>query len=571
MKNYMKLLTIGSLSFSLLVSCKVGTPKLSAEVDELAVLPEDVKNYEGTIDIFEYIEGQRGSMLDIGHQKYGRTDLWDASMAKYYAAAREFNRYAPNIKINFYYCSIGDFNNEVNSYVAREGHMPSVLHPVDKIYETVQKGYATDLSIYATSRYYDVFDESIMKEYNYGGFQAAVPYMIYPQGLFVNTRLLEGSYITYDDEWIENLTMADFVDVLKTVTTSEIAGLSLPVDSIISVAGSSIYKGFAKNKKVDFQDPLVRELLGYEQQFLNYTAYTASPEGRMVAKENYNVQSWAGVKNFINDESFVFSAEDPWNIGMKSSWAEEAGKLDNFDIIPYPKASAESERNIGMMAGGLIVGNQCPVVNECSDEAKLRRDAAAYFTMFMNADPRAIKAKAEIEYTNADKILELKGIMDMPLVKRNYSYQWDKSEEPVDVFSYQLDLWLNTYKMYWTPRFEGDTPDVENYSNFKPGFRKIIELFYDHPENRVNYNNRPDKIPQGAGDTKSILYNWQNRYYNDRTAIIGSATWLGYMEAQLLPMQNEINANIAQAYAYLQEQMDIYYEAGKYNVLEDTL
>ena len=53
------------------------------------------------------------------------------------------------------------------------------------------------------------------------------------------------------------------------------------------------------------------------------------------------------------------------------------------------------------------------------------RDAAAYFAMFMNADPRAIKAKAEIQYTDANRQNVYTGILGLPMVKRNYYYEFN--------------------------------------------------------------------------------------------------------------------------------------------------
>ena len=66
-----------------------------------------------------------------------------------------------------------------------------------------------------------MFDESIMAQYNYGGFQVAIPYQIYPMGLFVNTKILEDQYIEYNEDFVNNLTTEKFYDVLAQVTNQQ--------------------------------------------------------------------------------------------------------------------------------------------------------------------------------------------------------------------------------------------------------------------------------------------------------------------------------------------------------------
>ena len=181
----------------------------------------------------------------------------------------------------------------------------------------------------------------------------------------------------------------------------------------------------------------------------------------------------------------------------------------------------------------------------------------------------AIKAKAEVQYTDSNRQDVYTGILDMPMVKRDYYYEWENSDVKTEIFGYQLGLYLETYRMYWNPENENDTPDVENYTNIKPGFKKVLELFYGNPENVICYVNRPNEVPEGGtGGTISILGDWQNRYFGDGTSKIGDSTWAGWVESRLSTWENQINRNITTAYDYLQEQIDVYYGAGLYDVYE---
>ena len=572
MKNYIKLLAIPFMALTLLSGCRNNNQMShSAQVDEFGVLPENVINYNGDIDIFIYIEGQEGAMMDIGHKDYDPMDLWDAYMARFYAAAKEFNKYAPNVKFNLYYSSIADYNAKVNNYNIQNGHLPHIMHPVNSMPVEVSLGLATDLSIYKDTSYYKVFDESIMAQYNYGGFQVAVPYMIYPMGMFVNTKILEDQYIDYNEEFINNLTMEEFYEVLAQVTNDQNAGIDVPYDGILSMSAPTVYKSYVNDKQVDLTSPEINELLALEATALNYTAYKVNDGGTgWIKKDNYAVYAWEGTKNFINDELYAFTASAPWSMAIFSKTAVAAEKDDQFDLMPYPRVSIDDEQTIGMMAGGLVIGNQCPIQNgECSEQRQLERDVAAYFTMFMNADPRAIKAKAEVQYTDSNRQDVYTGILDMPMVKRDYYYEWENSDVKTEIFGYQLGLYLETYRMYWNPENENDIPDVENYTNIKPGFKKVLELFYGNPENVICYVNRPNEVPEGGtGGTISILGDWQNRYFGDGTSKIGDSTWAGWVESRLSTWENQINRNITTAYDYLQEQIDVYYGAGLYDVYE---
>ena len=64
---------------------------------------------------------------------------------------------------------------------------------------------------------YKSYDDGILNEFKFGGFQGAFPYMIYPMGVFVNTRLFESSQANYGDfdALLADYTFENFVEACE--------------------------------------------------------------------------------------------------------------------------------------------------------------------------------------------------------------------------------------------------------------------------------------------------------------------------------------------------------------------
>ena len=552
--------------------------------DKLKLIPENVLNWSGEIDCLVYIEGQDGQYKDIGSGKFTTEDLKDATQARFIIAAEEFNKLAPNIKINMQWCSINNYGNEIIKYFSEKGHYPHILHSVDHVNEVIQQGFAVDLSTYKDTEYYQSYDPSILAEFNFGGFQGAVPYMIFPMGVFVNTGLLDTKYIQYEEDVLgidssgevdfSKWTFENFVDVCKRTTdfANSIAGLSHMSQDFISYAVPSINQNYLLNSEVRLNTPLVQNLIDLEAELAKYTAYEC-PSGNIRGGMT-NIASWSGHTDFIEEDKFVFNADMPWYIGLLSTLATNKGKEDKFDYLPWPRADEDTDLFDGMIAEGLTVGNQCPIVNgveQCTADERAAQDAAAYFAMFLTADPRSIDARATVDWylplESGDELMH--GVLDLPMSKKNFRFSFESDDEEY-IFYEQLKQWFNCYSTWWYKE-EGEEPDVYEYSNMKPGIKKMFEIFYDDKDNgrhRLNYYGVPDNLPSETGGVIDVMEHWYGRYSYNSLVVTNGVPWASTVKAALSTMETEVNTRIDQVYAYFQEMVDQYYGKGKYDVTQ---
>lgn len=565
---------------------------LSQWDDPLAIIPEEVLNYQGDIDILTYIEGQNGTIPDIGSSKITSRDLFDSELARFAAAAREFKKIAPGVRINVIYCSIDQYMDNMNAYNSQKGHIPHIMHPVLAFYQMIEGGFITDLSIYQDKEYYQAINPAYMDMINYGGFQAGFPTHYAPYGMFVNKKNLKENYVvdpTNAEEyanWVDNMTYEQFVNVCNEVYKSGAYGAIGGADStMISIAGHTIYKNLTQNGKVEFTNDEVRSLLELENQIVSKSVYTypnPNKPGNAPVKEDMpaGIASWWANQNFV-DGYYTFYTNSPWNIGIISQLAQEANKgFDDFDFIPFPRANADTEFIENIAVGGLSIGNLCPIdytgTEKCyAPTAKLETDVAAYFTMFMIADPRAIKAATEVEWTlgtDSDSGLT-KGVVSLPIVNKNFRYKWQDDPEIVeqmggdpaadfaDNYDYQLSLYLKTYPT-WYDSSVNPEPDVVNFSNVSYGLYKILDTMNNHPENVISMGSIPSVVQEG-GVAVNIFSDWNDRY---NTYDIGSDTYTSNVIAALSDMQDKINSRYTTTLTYLQESLDSFYGVGKYDV-----
>lgn len=146
MKNKFLAILAGLLSTSFMTSCKV-----DGKVDipyEWVEGFDPVLEYKGDIDVVMYIVGQQRTWTDVGMPgKYAAGDIIDGSQALFFAAAREFKKLYPDIRINVH---SGGGNEEyiqyVTNYVATRNHVPHVMHHVEPTPVLLTKGLVADLS-----------------------------------------------------------------------------------------------------------------------------------------------------------------------------------------------------------------------------------------------------------------------------------------------------------------------------------------------------------------------------------------------------------------------------------------
>ncbi len=553
--------------------CKKTEQKVG--VDELGFIPEEVRSYQGDIDVLLYIEGQFGELRDIGNPKRTSDDFNDAALARFAAGAREFRNIAPGVRINVRFTSINDYNNEIMNYISEKGHVPHIMHGVDHVNEMIQKGYATDLTKYKDSELYKSYDDGILNEFNFGGFQGAFPYMIYPMGVFVNTRLMESSDGGYGDysALLEDYTFENFVEACENAKNFErnVAAMPHMQQDFLSYMIPTINQSYKFDRQVDLNNSLVEDLLVLEKRLYDTVAYEYIPGNNNSPKpgmDDAGIADWQGNADFINNERYVFNAEMPWNLGLLSLMATEAGKEADFDYMPWPKADKNTENVVGMIAEGLTIGNQCPLdatgTARCVEGGELATDVAAYFTMFLTNDPRSLAARSEIDWLNITE--PVKGVLDLPTVDKNFKFSFQEEDEE-NAFYIQLRDWFECYSTWWIKESDTDTPDVYDYENIKPGMREVLKIFYGEDETRrINFYGIPDNLPNAQGGTDDIMKEWMERY-NCNNVLISDSTWVSTVRNRLSSWEDTINTRINEVYEYFQECINEYYGEGSYNVL----
>ncbi|MCI5745271.1 MAG: hypothetical protein MR270_03215 [Erysipelotrichaceae bacterium] len=593
--------------------------KGSIEEDYTKLIPDDVLNASVSIDFLTYIEGQDGYITDIGNYspdpndtiyRYHKDDVTSIEMAKFFGAASAFKKLAPNVKINLRYCSIADYDYTLKDYIGMNGHLPQLMWGTRHVVDELADGLCYDLNRYKDSEYFQQFNEYFLSRFNFGGFQAGFPILADPWGIFVNLNSIEEYTIVSDvideslgqnseayKQWVDNFTWESFVNAIDRSTTDTHAGLSKVVDNLLSYSMPTVFSQFIRESSVDISSPQVQttisKLLNYEQQISQNCVYMydMTSVGKTKKDAFPNAAIWKSNENFISDQYCTFYAEAPWAISNISNFTKQHNPSVKVDYLPYPRVDEDSPLYSGVGIGGVIVGNQCPIGKPCSENAQLEMDVAAYFSMFMGLDPRAIKGRAEVTYNFNGT--DYKGDLTMPLTKRGskFSFQTDNpSLDPaidyIDNWTYQMKQWFDCNDLFVIPDENGiKDADVEYFSNITYGLVTMLDSIYmldgfgDDYITCLNYNNEPievaDETDTGEETKKDVLYRWRNRdsYFIDsetQTGTLGTDSYVTTIQAHLTDIEDEINSNTETIWLFLQECVDNMYGAGKYNVLDKS-
>lgn len=540
MRNQNKIILASLLSIVSFAGCAQTNNDLSIEKEWVEGF-DPVLEYKGDIDVFMYIYGQDKAWLDVGYPgKYGPEDIGDESQALFFAAAKEFKKLYPDIRINVY-SGNGDeqYVQNFNNYYVRNGHVPHVIHHVNTTPELLTGGYVADLSQYKNKfETYNIINPELMKYFNYGGFQAAVPFGCYPTGLFINYGTLEDLYIESDD-LVNNWTVATLDNIITAERMVETAGIVELESGWMNFIVPTIFKQYVENNTVDLTSMDVVELINMESNWYNYAAFDIHNQTRVGSYGN-----WQKNQMLIDGAARIMLGEQ-FKMGSLAQQAEAAGIAEDLDFYPWPALNEDSSPSIALDFGAINVGNQCPVGSDCSEESKLAQEAAAYFAMFMVADTRSIKAASEIEWQSGEGdglIHKIGAIKGFPVVKKGVSLSFLDNE---DEYETQLGYFFDNYGAY-----EG-----------KPGFSMVLDLYEKNEIYVCSKKVFPFLVPEGGtGGTKDILEKWTNRYLGDGTTDVGSSTWTGWVESNLPIWTNDINRNSSTAWAYLTEQMISYYD-----------
>lgn len=542
---------------------------------------DPVLEYKGDIDCMMYIYGQAGTYLDIGNDKWTATDIIDGSAALFFAAAREFKKIYPDIKINLY-ANDGPNGNpsyfdSYNSYVSTHGNRPPhIMHHVSSIPAVLESGIIADYSQYKDEfPLYKYLNKELLKYSNYGGFQASVPFGVFPKGITINRDLYEGAP-SYGEmpapekgEW--TLDALDEIISSRQTSINGVAGLvNLDIDMPNFII-PTIYKNYIDGRPVELNTPEVRKMLELEYKWnTNSVWFNPNDSEKLEGQEWHN---WQKTNLMVQDRAVV-QLDRSFSMGGLSQLAVAASTDEHFDMYPYPGLTEDDDLTLGVMFGALHLGNQCPVDSnkkeQCTVKQRQAQEAAAYFATFMVADPRSIKAASEINWARAADAenTETEGTTGalvgatkgFPVLSRldenGQPYTLPVSSEGVtDEYQTQLSYFFKCFPTWDPEQYEDTRP--------KPGIKKILEMYADDDYVVCSNNFYPWLIPNpGTGGTTDIFGVWNNRFYTEALGDIniGSTTWVTTVAGLLNNWQQDINSNTNMAWEYIEECMRSYYK-----------
>lgn len=533
---------------------------------------DPILEYKGDIDVMMYIIGHTDTYLDIGNPKWTSEDIIDQSAALFFAAAREFKKIYPDIKINMYSCDGADghpsYYESYRNYLSNhDNRPPHIMHHVNSIPTMLESGIIADFSQYKDEfPLYKYLNKDLLKYSNYGGFQASVPFGVYPKTITLNTYLYEGegSYgempAPEPGEWT-----LDALDALITSRKPQVGGVAGLINLDIDMPNfvlPTIYKNYIEGKNVDLNTPEVRHMLELEYKWnKDYVWYNPDSSEKITGQEWHN---WQKVELMSKDRAVV-QLDRSFSMGGLSQKAVKNGTADHLDMYPYPGLTEEDDLSLGIMFGALHLGNQCPIINNketCTKQQRLAQEAAAYFATFMVSDPRSIKAASEIEWNNPtsddesdyEKGKVVGAIKGFPVLSRTDEngnpYALPVSVEGVeDEYNQQLSYFLKNYPT-WNPET-------------KPGVAKVMEMYSNNDFIVCSDNFYPWVIPDNdTGGTKNIFGVWNGRWYTKALGEvnINSVTWASTVAGLLNNWANDINSNTEMAWNYIEECMHQYYK-----------
>ncbi len=531
--------------------------------DPYGILPE--LSYTGNLDIVVYIQGADGIIRDIGSNKIITSDLDDGNKQKYHAVAKEFNKIYPNIKVNLIFNSIDAYDNMIIDYQSsHDGHLPHIMHLPYTVQEGLARGWAADLKKYDYLKLYNAIDKDVFDFYTFGDFVAGVPFYIYPTGIFVNKTLLKNSYIETDN-LLDNWTFEEMVNILSRVhnPSKSIGGTAVLSNDMIDIISGTINETLLNDRYIDLNTSEIEWLIEKEAEMAQYSVYDYKNNG--IYSSFPEIKTWSYNTNFINDELYSMEMTRSYCAMLYSQMIENLGKVGNFDFMPFPKVNEDGDFRIGMIAEGLVVGNQCQLDAKgkemCTKKDKAAEEAAAVFAFFMAADTRAVKSIATTKWVYQGE--EIAGNYEsLPVARKDLVLPTNEGKtETFDVENFvDENLENNDYQL-----------QLSYYKNLlssfaeEEGFQEVLRIFEEDMDNVYAYNTIPRNIPTETGGTKDILQNWNSRYRDHGS--ITSITWIERVKSYLSDWTTEVNENVDTAWSLLQENVDEYYGAGKYNIL----
>ena len=489
------------------------------------------KNVKGDVSIMVW-SGDGKYYEDIGHKEMSEKDLTASNVAQVYAVAHKFNETYPNIKINIW-SKQGDpdqvgtptWEQEMENFKATYGKYPDIWGSTD-VPNDVKKGLVADLSVYADDETYKAYNEVLMADLNYYGFQAGLPSYTIPAGIWVNKSLAASNNIHVPSpDW----DIDDYTRFVGSADNKSYWGSKGTASGIVDIAAPTINKQIKEKGNVDLDTDEVKSLLSYLNDWSQGTVDTANGAGN-VSKEimqECSDYSWY----FFSKNRTLTNQEDPWYLTAAAD--ESASQTDTYvnatdwDIYPYP-STEYSENTIRVITDPICIHNYASDDNnkEWSDEEKQKLDVAYGFASYWTASTSAKLAIFDQKYTDGDQVKETTSGDSFPVVTG-------------DAYDEQMAIW-------------NAVPAHKTYKD-KEGWNKILEIWQ-----AGNYWDYADKATPLSitenGEKKACLYEWENKWDEEVAGCwMTDKNWVDNVKSRLSDWNTSINKRFAKANTQLKK------------------
>lgn len=470
---------------------------------------------------------------DIGSLELSNDKVTAQNVAQIYAVAKEFKKLYPNIKINLWAKS-GDhslpgtpkWEQEITAFKAKYGKYPDIWQSTN-ITDDIKKGLVADLSVFADDETYKAYNENLMEQLNYYGFQGGLPLFSIPWGIWVNKSLAESKNINVPDpDWtIDEYTRF----ITKSDNTSFWGDKSTPVN-IINMGTTTINKQIKEKGTVNLDSDEVKELLKYIPKWAPATIDTA--EGAGTLSKDIKIESKTYSWFYFCNNRCLTNIQDPWYLttGADESAKESEAYIDaeDWDIYPFPSTDY-CDNTIKIVMDSICLHNYAADDGnkEWSDEEKEKLKATYTFATFWTACTDAKKAILEQKWT--DNGAEKSATGDsFPVVTG-------------DTYKEQMDIW-------------NSLPAHEKYKD-KEGWKEILKLWESNSSWDYVDKCWTSTISE-KGETTDVLYEWNNMWQEDVAgAWMTDKDWGDKVKARLADWNKTINERIETAKKQFQDKL----------------
>lgn len=485
---------------------------------------------------------------DIGSMDLSTDKLTSQNVAQVYAVAKQFKKLYPNIKINLW-AKTGDpdqpgtpkWEQEMTSFKAKYGKYPDIWASTS-VTNDIKKGLAADLSVFSDDETYKAYNENLMSNLNYYGFQGGLPSYSIPWGIWVNKALAESKNINVPDpDWTIDEYTRFFT---KSDNTSFWGDKSTPVN-IINMGTTTINKQIKEKGTVDLDSDEVKSLLSYIPKWAASTIDVA--EGAGTLSKDIKIESKTYSWYYFCNNRCLTNITDPWYLtaGADESAKESESYIDSkdWDIYPFPSTDY-CGNTIKVVMDPICIHNYAADDGnkEWNDDEKAKLKATYTFATYWTASTEAKQAIFDQKWT--DNGAEKSAAGDsFPVVTG-------------DTYKKQMDIWNNL-------------PAHKTYKD-KEGWKEILKLWENNESWDYIDKCWTSKITE-KGETTDVLYEWNNMWNEEVAgAWMTDKDWGDKVKARLSDWNTTINKRIETATKQLQDKLVENYNFDKSKFTSDN-